>query len=997
MRMRAATVFRTVGVAISVLATSLCATASSATALDVDIALPRQPLADSLEAIGTRTHSNIFFSPESVRGRTAPALKGRFSAAEALARLLRGSGLGISVTAGGSYIVTPRALEPVPRIAKLIRSIAPAPPPVASQPEAAGAIVVTGSRIDARGFDAPTPVLHLSAMALSMGARENVAAALNDLPQFRGTMSPQTTATNTASGLAPVDLRGLGVNRTLVLLDGRRLSGDNDLNSVPIVLVKSIDVVTGGSSAAWGSGAVAGVVNIVVDQEFRGLKLGTRNAVSVYGDAADRAFEGAAGLSFADGRGSLVFGGEYLNSRGIATKTARSNVGRWATVAAGDGQFRITRDVGYANAALGGLILSGVLAGKAFNPDGSLRDFRTGTVVGNDMIGGEGPSNDDVSPLIAPQQHYSGLAQLRFHLGDRVSLTAQFRHARVWGDHIWFGDNDRGDIAISIDNAFLSPAIRTQLAAAGQASFTMGRFNSDFPFPRIDYQRVATQGTLAIEGEFGSHWRLSGYYSHGAYRSDIETPGFVLTTNFAQAVDSVIDPATSQPICRVKLADISSSCVPINLFGNGAPSTAALAYITGTPSQHALTTLDVGGFSLRGEPVTVPAGMVSIATGVELRREAIDQHVGELDAAKAFRSFNFSAYSGSNVVKEGFAEIVLPLIADTPVIRKVNLDAAARVSDYSITGRVWSWKLGATGELAPGLSLRASRSRDIRSPNLSELFTQQTIGYNTISDPVKGASAYVLTVGGGNRSLRPETAITSTIGATFAPASSKLRLSIDYYAIRVTNVISTLSPQDIVSRCFNGSADMCARVERDGNGAISRINSAYLNLARYRTNGLDADLSVSMPARLVAPSLRGDVTLQLSASWVARLVTDDGVNSFDYVGSQGNAFNSGVPRLRANGTIGYEWDGSSIRLRTRFISSGKYNKAVSIVNNDIPNYVYLDLQLSRIFKFSKNSSNIEIYQNISNIMNKKPPPQSLYSPYYDVIGRYITIGMRIKI
>lgn len=993
MRLAAGSVVGKVCVTGALVAACLGATASRAAPAGFDITLPRQSLATSLEMLGRRTRANIFFSPENVRGRTAPALKGSFTVADALDRLLRGSGLGTSVTAGGSYIISPRPAPPPPRIIKRV-PISPSPP---SPPEVADAIVVTGSRIDVQGFDAPTPIVHLSAPELSMGLRENVAAALNDLPQFRGTTSPQTTATNTQSGIAPVDLRGLGVNRTLVLLDGRRLSGDNDLNSVPTVLVKSIDVITGGSSAAWGSGAVAGVVNIAIDQDFRGLKLGARSGISSYGDDADRTIEGAAGLSFAGGRGSLVIGGEYLNSAGITTKTARNHVGRWATVAIGNGQFRITPEVGFANAAVGGVILSGVLAGKAFNPDGSLRDFRTGTIVGSDMIGGEGPSNDSVSPLIGAQQHYSGLAQARFEISDRLRITAQVRHARVWGDHTWFGDNDRGDLTISADNAFLSSAIRSQLAAAGQTSFTMGRFNSDFPFPRIDYQRIATQGTLAIDGEFGGSWRWNGYYSHGVYKSDIATPGFVLTDNFAQAVDSVIDPATSQPACRVKLSNPSSNCVPINLFGSGSPSAAALAYVTGTPEQHAVTHLDVGGVSLRGEPAALPAGMISIATGVELRREAINQRVGAQDSAQAFRSFTFSAYSGSYFVKEGFAEVLLPLIARSPVIRRVHLDAAARISDYDVTGRIWSWKLGLTGEIAPGLVLRASRSRDIRSPNLSELFTRQTIGYFTISDPVKDASAYVQALGGGNRSLRSETAETSTIGLTYTPRSSTLRFSADYYAIRVDNVISTLSPQDIVTRCFTGSAAMCARVTRDSAGNITRISTANLNLTRYRTSGVDADLSGSVPARLLAPSLRGDLTLRLSASWVEKLVTDDGVNSFDYVGSQGNAFNPGVPKLRATGTIGYEVDGSSIRLRTRFIAAGRYNKAVNIINNEIPAYAYFDLQLRKTIAAGTGGARIEIFGDVSNLLNRKPPYQSLYSPYYDVVGRYITIGCRTKI
>jgi len=192
-----------------------------------------------------------------------------------------------------------------------------------------GEIVVTASRIDRAGFQAPTPTVRVTAQDLSVGARPNIAAALNDLPQFRATTSAQTTGTNTGAGNAPVDLRGLGISRTLVLLDGRRFSGDNDLNLIPSILTKGVDVVTGGASAAWGSGAVAGVVNISIDRNFTGLKLGVEGGESSYDDAKQIRLEGAAGRSFADGRGHFVIGGEYLDNDGVIPKNSRPNIGRW--------------------------------------------------------------------------------------------------------------------------------------------------------------------------------------------------------------------------------------------------------------------------------------------------------------------------------------------------------------------------------------------------------------------------------------------------------------------------------------------------------------------------------------------------------------------------------------------------------------------------------------------------------------------------------------------
>ncbi|KAK0359585.1 hypothetical protein LTR94_030735, partial [Friedmanniomyces endolithicus] len=196
----------------------------------------------------------------------------------------------------------------------------------------------------------------------------------------------------------------------------------------------------------------------------------------------------------------------------------------------------------------------------------------------------------------------------------------------------------------------------------------MGRFNSDLSYSSIDFERVTTQATIALDGEFGETWRWGAYYSHGEYDNNIDTPGFLLATQYAQAVDSVINPANGQAVCRVTLTNANSGCVPINLFGLGAPSQEAIDYVTGTPQQRTNTKLDVAGVSLRGEPFTLPAGDVSIAVGLEARKEQTDQRVGALDAARAFSSFSFSAMSGEFTVKEAFGEILVPIVKDLPIL-----------------------------------------------------------------------------------------------------------------------------------------------------------------------------------------------------------------------------------------------------------------------------------------------------------------------------------------
>lgn len=870
--------------------------------------------------------------------------------------------------------------------------------PVDEGPSSVDEIVVTASRIDRAGFEAPTPTVRLTAEDLSVGARPNIAAALNDMPQFRATSSPQTTGTNTGAGNAPVDLRGLGISRTLVLIDGRRVSSENDLNSIPSILVRSADVVTGGASAAWGSGAVAGVVNIGIDRRFTGAKIGAEYGISSFDDAEQKRFEAAWGTDFLEGRGHFVIGAEYLDNEGVVPKTSRPRIGRWGQVSTNDGtgRFVTLSDVGFANAAYGGLIMSGVLSGKAFNPDGSLRDFDFGQQVGTSTVGGEGPSNDDLSPLVTPQQRFVAMASSTYDVTDTLRFTADIRHAKMWNDYIWFGDHNRGDLQISIDNAFLPTAVRDAMTAAGETSFMMGRFNAE-TYPRIDFERVTTQATLALDGELGGGaWRWGAYYSHGEFENNIDTPGFLLRTEYAQAVDSVLDPATGQAICRVSLTNANSGCVPINLFGLGAPSQAAMDYVTRTPQQRSTTKLDVGGISLRGEPFTLPAGDVSVAFGVEARKESIDQTVGELDAAKAFRTFSFSAMSGEFSVKEAFAEVLVPVVRDLPVLNNLEFNAAARISDYDTTGSIWSWKMGATNEFFPGFRGRITQSRDIRSANLSELYTQTTTGYNNINDPAKNQTVYVLNNGGGNPNLTPETADTLTIGVTYAPPSIPgLNMSLDYYNIKIDDVITTIAPQDLVNRCFNGNTALCSKIERNAQGDLVRTMSTYVNLAEYQTDGVDAEISYAAPLDRFFPEAPGRVTARLVGTWVNSLTTNDGVSEIQYVKSQGYSFGLGVPEWRLNGSLGWKGDVFGANLRARYISAGDYNSTIKIVNNHIGSYTYFDLGATAdLTRFG--AQGVELYANATNLFDRQPPVGSLFSPYYDVIGRYVTIGARAR-
>ncbi len=859
-------------------------------------------------------------------------------------------------------------------------------------------VSVSASRIDRAGFVAPTPTTVIGAVELEQGFRNNIGAVLNDLPVFRPTSSPQTTATNTNTGLTNANLRGLGVPRTLVLLDGRRFVGNGDLNSIPMALVKSVDVVTGGASAAWGSDAVAGVVNIVLDSKFQGLELEGRTGLSERNDNFEYFVSATGGTRFADGRGHIVFSGEFLDNEGIWPKTSRPNVGRWGQIsnpnaANGELPFILSPDVVYSNSSRGGLILSGVLAGQTFNPDGTLRPFQFGQLFGANMVGGEGDSWDDITAASTPAKRYALFSRASFDVTDSIRMSADLRYTRMYNHYNWFPDSNRGGLVIQADNAFLSQDIRDRLAAAGQTQFTMGRLNHDFAQLTVDFDRNTRQATLALDGVFGDYWRWDAYVSRGDAETSYWFGNFRLARQYANAVDSVLDPATGLPVCRVTLTDPGNRCVPINLFGEGAPSQEAADYVTGTFWTRQRTRLETAGTSLRGEPFTLPHGPVSIATGIEARRESVVQTVDPRAANGEFAIFNPSAMSGSYTVKEAFLETLVPLMRDVPLLRSLDLNAGARFSEYSTSGGIWSWKLGLTNQITETLRLRATKSRDIRSANLAELYTTSTTLYTNIVDPVTNQGVYVLTNGGGNADLVPETSDTRTIGLVYEPGFARgLSLSLDYFNIEIDNIITTINGQDMVTRCFNGNTALCDYITRNpADQSIVRIRTPYVNLAKYVTSGFDFEALYNFSGAAIG--LPGNFRIRGMATYVDTLTVDDGISVLSEIGSLGST--AGVPRWSGNMSVGYQNGGLGLDLRTRYVHSGYFNARVPLQNNARGSYTYFDMG----FQYAvgdRSDGRFTVYGGINNLFDKQPPISSGASFYYDIVGRYYTLGARFR-
>lgn len=851
-------------------------------------------------------------------------------------------------------------------------------------------VIVSGSRLARPDLMSPTPIVPVTPRDLKLQVSVNVADAMNDLPYVRNTVSPQMSGSNLSTGISTIDLRGLGTTRTLVLLDSRRFTLNNDMNAVPSILIKGIDVVTGGASAAWGSDAVSGVVNIRLDDRLEGVRAELGAGESTYGDDRSKRAALAWGTDFSEGRGHFVIGTEYVNSDGITPRTARER-GRWQTLATGPGQFTIMPDVRLSNEAYGGLITSGVLKGQTFNPDGSMRDFRYGDyVAGTQMSGGEGPPLFGYSPLVSPVRRYSAIAQGTYDITDSLQAIAQIRTYRNWGNSTYFLDDDAGNLRISIDNAFLPSAARAAMLAAGEDSFLMGRANDDINPPRVNIDRRSNQFMAGLNGAIGDNWQWSTYVSHAEDSRHHANPGFLLADNYRLSVDSIIDPATQQPVCRISMTLPTTKCVPINLFGHGSPSEAASAYVTGQRALHSTDSLNVFSLSVNGGLFDLPAGTVYTAYGLDWRMTSSQTLVSPTDRGRLLRRTFFSPMHGAYHVTEAFGELQIPLLAEKPLFKNLAANLAARYSDYSLAGGISSWKAAFVNEFGAGLRGRVSYSKDIRAPNLTELFTGVLPGWNPGRiDPMTGQTINMESHSGGNPNLRPEKSKTFSGGLTWSPnGAAGLNVSADYFNIKIRDVITAPRDVAVLNRCMRGVASSCARVHRDGNGDLLYIDATYANLNNYQEDGVDIEIADTFPVTMFGTA--GTLRLRTLGTWVHSLETGDDQATIQYVGSQGDAFNFGVPRWRAVSSADLNVGPVSANVRARYISSGYQDKMTNITNNRIGTYVYWDL--GGEYRFGK--TGLSAYVDVRNVFNKQMPLGAIFSPYYDVIGSYYSAGVR---
>lgn len=878
-------------------------------------------------------------------------------------------------------------------------------------------IVVTATRTNRSGYTAPTPTTVISSDQIRQAAPASLADYVNQLPALVGSTSPRNNNGTTSGGTAGsnlLSLRSLGANRTLVLLDGRRvtpstLTGAVDINTLPTAMVQRVDVVTGGASAAWGSDAVAGVVNFILDDNFTGLKGEISKGITQRGDGQSFRAELTGGLSFADGRGHIVVSGQYSDmGRVLAGKRSWYDGSKMIpnpayTPTNGAPQYIVAANVGLASATDNGVITTGALRGTQFGNDGlaSSTPFNFGYVSGLQSLGGNAEDQGKRLELSIPTETYSVFGHTSYELTDAVELFAEASYGRAAADYLGVSYNRFGNVTISANNAYLDPALRSALLAAGQNSFSLG--TSNFKFGQIDGRNVRslTRYVGGAKGDLGG-WKWDAYYQRGVSKITSLAGRNPIVANYNRAVNAVSANGTIQ--CAVN-TDASSAnddpaCVPFNVFGAVPPSDAAQAYVLGTARQDIRITQDVVSGSISGEPFSTWAGPVSLVVGAEYRKESYRATADAISQQTGFFTGNYKASRGNINVREGFAEVIVPLLNDERFFRDVSFNGAMRYTDYNTSGGVTTWKAGLTWDVSRELRLRGTRSRDIRAPNLNELYQGGQAVTSALVDPVLGTAYQSRLFVIGNPDLRPERADTLSVGVVYRPQwLSGLSLSVDYYDIKLENAIVTLSSQNLINGCVAGRADLCAYITRDPvTNMITQVLTPGINFSSERATGIDFEATYTVAVG------EGRLSLSGLANYVKRRDIDTGFTTFRYANTLSD--NTAVPRWRGSLVANYAIGGTSINLRERFIGAGKYSRQFTIADNHVKAAYYTDLTVTH--RFDESAGKPTLFFGIENMLDQDPrvTPQTLSPVHintgvngtvYDVQGRTFRVGFRFDI
>ncbi|AMJ56355.1 MULTISPECIES: TonB-dependent receptor [Stenotrophomonas] len=863
------------------------------------------------------------------------------------------------------------------------------------------AVQVTGSHIKRAQLSGVGPVSVIDAQAIERSGATSVDTLLQRLPASAGFAGSQSNAywAENGYGTTQVNLRGLGINRTLVLLNGRRIvnggTGANssvDLNMIPVSLIERVEVLKDGASAIYGADAVAGVVNIITKQGFDGAEAAVRYGQTTRGDGDETAVDLAWGVT--SERGSLMAGINYAEG-GTVNMGSRAPCG----LAEVDGK----------------LVCSGsstTVGGRALLADGRRVNF-------NQVLGGNG---DFYEPYSAAKHNYNGNPTLNaVNPIKRISMSV-------------FGDSQLSENTSVFTELMYTNRQSDQLAAPGGLGvYRPINIAADHPTnptgqdlllqrrrleeagPRHFSQEVNTfRGLVGVKGHFGTGWDWSAALNWG------RNTGVDGSDNVAN-LDRV-----EQTLDRRICSPVPGAAIPCgDYLGYGDLSREVLDYIL-------YTSRDTGGneqksftANLSGQIFELPAGWVGFAAGVEVRKERGWRNPDPLTVLGIGNTNQQDPIAGEYTAKEVFAELAIPLLQDNVIADSLYLNLAGRASDYDLFGRDYNYKVGLDWQVNSALKVRSTYATAFRIPNIPELFGGVAEGNLTTTDPCSNWSALpagstvrdncqaygvpagyvqpgntILTTSGGNADLKPEDATSFTAGVVWTPEFlTGLTLTLDYYNIRIKHAIQRIDGSTKLAICYNtpGLAhpfcDASNFTRNPRTGEVDFLSSQPVNAANEHVTGYDVGALYEFKAAGFDASVSADV------SYLQRYDVRpyDGADLIEYAGKITGGRGSyakwrGLVSMNASRD---KWSGT---WSTQYIGrADDINAARGDIGDHAPSVFYHNLQL----KYAVSKA-LDVSLGLDNVFDKKPPFIQSYTDAntdtmtYDLLGRrwYARIGYR---
>lgn len=908
---------------------------------------------------------------------------------------------------------------------------------VAQEEEIIEEVVVTGSRIARKELISVSPINTLDENQIEISGSNSIATILNELPAagVPGSVDTGTNFRTTTTGLNTVDLRNLGSDRTLVLLNGRRHIGGNagsqsvDISMIPLPLLERVEVVTGGAAAAYGSEAISGVVNFILKDDFEGVEFNTRYGSSDgvdQGGADETDYSLLIGSNFADDRGNATV---YLgySDRGVLRSTDRD-------VSANDA-------VNSSFGPKGGVVLPNGNGYITLDEDTGLFD--------KPFASAEDGFNRNQRRLIrVPSDRIQMNANINYEFNDRANIFAELAYNElesfssleptIAGQFISVGSL-ASNTDLPVDNPFIPTELRNAILAADPLAdeVTFRRRMVELGNRTSDVQRRIFRAAFGVNGDINENLSYEVYYQYGDFGQDQTNGGVFHTKNFYDALR--VDPDGNGGYqCRDEFAR-GLGCVPINIFGAGSITQEMLNWISVDSQVTSRMNQDVFSASITGTLFDIPAGDVDFAAGYEWREES-SQFNSDALAQSGLTSGNTTPNTeGEYDVSEFFVEAIVPLIHGAPAAEYLGLELAYRLSDYSTIGNADSYKVSLDWRPIDDLRVRGGFSTAIRAPFIEELFDPGSETFRNFVDPCAfggtgGASATgedyqvqsaavqancativgtasldpfgqnIRSAGGlaaGNPDLGEETSETTTFGFVYTPAALEgFSMTIDYYEIVVEDAIGGFTAQTTVDQCVRQpnfpNNPFCSLIQRDPvSGLVLRVDNLDINAAEFEAKGIDFSFDFGLD---LGP---GDLKLNLIGT---HSISNDFLPFVggEVVDSQGEI---GVPDWKANFTAQYVLEDWSVAWSTRYIDGVNVENDSIDAFGKLGSYIYNDIHVRYVFGDDRNYT---AFVGIDNVFDKEPPflgqgvpgdvtGTNTAADVYDAIRRYWYVGFEVAL